>query len=85
MLEYVLYWIKEFNQKSRGLINDMRLYNHCRKCWELIDEWLRCPNCKKLVDQEFKWEASRPFRFYFTYYNKCRNKIIKSAKDVENS
>lgn len=31
---------------------------------------LWCDECRELVNQELKGEASRPFRFYFHYYNK---------------
>ena len=44
----------------------------CVRCWKRIEEdgkiRLWCDSCRKLVDQEFRKEVSRPFRFYFEHY-----------------
>ena len=60
----------------------------CMKCWRNIvplTNHLWCKECRGLVDSELRGESDKPFRFYFTYYNKCRKQNTKSAKDAENS
>jgi len=56
--------------------------NQCRKCWKEIESKirLRCNDCRKLVDQEFNGETSRPYKFYFEYYNKWKSNVRNAEK-----
>lgn len=51
----------------------------CRRCWEEINKWLWCKKCRERVDEEMRWEISRPFEYYFESYIK-RNRQIQKAK-----
>lgn len=31
------------------------------------DRVLRCKKCRERVDEEFRWEVSRPFEYYFRF------------------
>ena len=57
--------------------------NNCVKCWDKFtptrSRTLRCDKCIKLVDEEFKWEISRPFEFYFRFYKKQNEKFWTST------
>lgn len=41
----------------------------CVRCWEYLQEkrTLRCPDCRERVDEELRWEISRPFEYYFSF------------------
>ena len=45
------------------------MYKQCVRCWVHLkeDRALRCPKCRERVEEEFRWEVSRPFDYYFKH------------------
>ena len=41
----------------------------CVRCWVHLkeDRKLWCKKCRERVDEEFRWEVSRPFEYYFRF------------------
>lgn len=54
--------------------------NRCRRCGNPIEKKsdLWCDYCRKRVDEEINHETSRPFDWYFEYYQKNRCKKLKA-------
>ena len=44
----------------------------CVRFWVKIDREkdLRCKKCRERVNEEFRWETSRPFDYYFKHHLK---------------
>ena len=46
---------------------------NCLRCWLHIEDnpkILWCKKCSELVNQEFRWEVSRPYYYYFKWHLK---------------
>ena len=44
----------------------------CVRCWVKIDRErdLRCDSCREKVNEEFRWEISRTYQYYFKHHLK---------------
>lgn len=47
--------------------------NRCVRCWDKVrPHRLRCDECRKLIDDDFKNKRFRPFDWYFSFYKRTR-------------
>lgn len=53
---------------------------HCIRCGDEIESWLRCDYCRKLVDEDIRWEKERPREFYNKRYK--QNATTRDTKRV---
>lgn len=55
---------------------------NCVRCWINIQDWLWCKKCRARVDEEFRWEVSRPYEYYFRHHLKRQRALDKKTKQL---